>query len=162
MRRSTSADPRGKYGGDYLGLSRVRFDGGVGSLASWGSIKIDGKAATLALNNAADLELPGAVADDVTTSVVLLDDAAATLAMLPVSSTFMAVYDLRVGERIGELEPIRDASSDMPFGLWVTAPDGGAVFQTDGCLVRLASGLTGAPMRGATCANTASRSTRRR
>lgn len=80
-------------------LDAVPVSGGLARLGSWGTLELTGaKSAVLRLNRSDDVELPEAVAADVTGGVLLLNDLIGRLLFLPYAGDLMVAYDLKEGK----------------------------------------------------------------
>jgi hypothetical protein len=80
-------------------LNVVPISGGRASLGSWGTLELTGAAsASLRLTWSENVELPEAVAADITTGVLLLNEEMGRLLYLPFAGELIVAYGLKQGE----------------------------------------------------------------
>ncbi|GAB4009376.1 hypothetical protein [Nocardioides ultimimeridianus] len=80
-------------------LSLIAVSGRQARLGEWGTLNIEGPhTAVLRLRWAGDVELPHAVARDLTAGVLVLNDELGRLVYLPYAGAIITAYDLREGE----------------------------------------------------------------
>jgi hypothetical protein len=82
-------------------LDVVPISGGRASLGSWGTLELTGAAsALLRLNWSENVELPEAVAADMTAGVLLVNEKVGRLLYLPYAGDLIVAYDLKEGELV--------------------------------------------------------------
>lgn len=117
-------------------LSPVPIMRGLARLGEWGTLELSGAAsAMLRLNWTADVEIPNAVAPDLTGGVLLLNNQLGRLLFLPYAGELVVAYDLREGET---LYPPITIPRHADYGLRMAAvrvlPDDGAIHLTESTL----------------------------
>lgn len=82
-------------------LSVVPVSAGLARLGSWGTLELTGaSSAVLRLTWSDNVELPEAVAADITGGVLLLNDEKARLLFLPYAGELVVAYDLKEGDTL--------------------------------------------------------------
>lgn len=118
-------------------LSVVPVSGGIARLGSWGILELMGpNSARLRLVWSDDVELPAAVAADISSGVLLLSEEHGQLLFLPYAGELVAVYDLRAdGTPVhSAIELRRDADRGMRMASVRVIPAFGAVHLTEATL----------------------------
>ena len=119
-----------------MALIPVSIQRGVARLNDWGDLELSGAtSAVLRLSWTADVELPEAVAADLTGGVLLLNDQLARLLYLPYAGEQVIAYDLREGTPL--YSPItipRQADRGLRMAAVRVLPDDGAIHLTESTL----------------------------
>lgn len=117
-------------------LNPVLITRGVGRLGEWGELEVSGAtSAVLRLKWTVDVELPEAVAVDLTGGVLLLNDQLGRLLYLPYAGELVVAYDLKGGVTL--YPPItipRHAEHGLRMAAVRALPDGGAIHLTESTL----------------------------
>ncbi len=117
-------------------LNPVLITSGLAHLGEWGDLELTGAtSALLRLKWTADLELPEAVAADLTGGVLLLNDQLARLLYLPYAGEQVVAYDLKEGTPL--YPPItipRQADRGLRMAAVRVLPDDGAIHLTESTL----------------------------
>lgn len=100
-----------------MGLHTVPISGGIAPLGRWGTLALTGAASAIVqLTQADDIELPAAIAANITTpNVRLLNDELGRLLFLPYDGELVAAYDLSEGQPVGP--PVVLSSRDPDHGM---------------------------------------------
>lgn len=117
-------------------LSPVSITSGLARLGHWGTIELTGaRSAVLRLTRTADVELPEAVAVDLTGGVLLLNDEMGRLLFLPYAGELAVAYDLEEGKPL--YSPVtlpRHADYGLRMAVIRVLPNDGAIHLTESTL----------------------------
>lgn len=119
-------------------LNVVPISGGRANLGSWGTLELTGAAsALLRLNWSENVELPEAVATDITSGVLLLNEEIGRLLFLPYTGELIVAYDLKAGGPAYPPVTIpRDDDRGMRMSIVRLLPGLDALYLTEATLAR--------------------------
>lgn len=105
------------------------------SLGTWGALELSGTSALLRPVLASDMELPEAVAQDVTAGVLLLNDELGRLLYLPYAGEVVWGFDLKSGEPLfSPMELVRNPDRGLRMASFLVIPGLGAAHLTESSL----------------------------
>lgn len=125
-------------------LNPVPISGGIAPLGAWGAVDLKGSSgAVLRLSWADDVELPSAVAEDITGGVLLMNDSLGRLLYLPYAGHLIVAYDLRKGAlAYPEITLPRNPDHGLRMATSRVVPGGGVIYLAESTLARFREDCT--------------------
>jgi hypothetical protein len=124
-------------------LEIINYTMGVGSLGKWGEIRLTGAtSAFVRTTQCEDVELPGAISEQLPHGITILNEMTGRLLLLPFSGELVACYDLVNGNEAAPPVTIpRDVDVGMRIADFRLPQAGGVIYKTEKSLVYYTSDL---------------------
>jgi hypothetical protein len=119
-----------------VSLHPTMLQSGIVSLGRWGEIVLTGaRSALLRPIAAEDVELASDTAEDMTSAVILVDDHAGRLLILPYAASVISIADLTTGDVEEPITMNRDPDFGIRTSMVRWTPDGGIIYLTESDLL---------------------------